>query len=809
MIFSPAVVKANTTENVRRVWDAEYNELAGHVARLKNWRGVPRDRLRAETLDIQALTLPEDKDPLDIVLRRTGALLQHFKKKGQLPSSMTGAFEKRLGELSAAAKKTQDAAARKDLFIETCKLRRTVAMANPLLDFDAIICMLEQPGNARIIEQARACWGGHVPDGGPIVISHFKTEPVIEKVLEGVTVTAGPFKGKQLTGLFSGLELSYDGKQLYFAATTDSKVWRIFRFGPAKKELVQLTDGPWDDFDPCLLPSGRIVFTSTRRGGIGRCLIPPQALTYTLHSMAPDGSDIVTLSYHETNEWQPSVNHKGMLVYTRWDYVDRWWASAHHMWMSFPDGRDPRNFHGNYPLPRSAFTEDTQPEHYGQNKLGNGRVLRPDVEISFRAVPGSEKYTATAVGHHQGFSGSLVMVDPRIPDDGMMGQAKRITPEYFFPEVEPNAPHAYGTAWPLSEDFYLCNFNTGLYLLDRFGNRVVLYEPGKGPFRVRDPFPLRSRNTPPVVPVKTWQGKRASKRGHHRATIKVMNCYVGDMPLPEGTKIKWMRIIQLIPQMRTKINGQAIKFMSFADESLGRIPLGVVPVEDDGSVYCEAPVGKALYFQLLDEKGMAVQSMRSATYVHAGEQMSCIGCHESKWETTPTASSPKALRRPPSKIVPEVDSGAIPFNFYKLVKQPVFDKKCVECHKKHPKSPDMSYASVAKNNIAFGLPGEIGMRMLGVGGSRTTPGRFGARASGMMKSLTTKDHHKDLKLTDDDWRRITLWLDLNSNEIGWIGDEMDLINAQKKGEEIWPPIDVDRSNPTGVEKDRPVAAIEG
>ena len=55
-----------------------------------------------------------------------------------------------------------------------------------------------------------------------------------------------------------------------------------------------------------------------------------------------------------------------------------------------------------------------------------------------------------------------------------MEQAKRITPEYPFPEVEPHGLHAYGTAWPLSEDFYLCNFNFGLYLLDRFGNRVVI-----------------------------------------------------------------------------------------------------------------------------------------------------------------------------------------------------------------------------------------------------------------------------------------------------------------------------------------------
>jgi hypothetical protein len=116
----------------------------------------------------------------------------------------------------------------------------------------------------------------------------------------------------------------------------------------------------------------------------------------------------------------------------------------------------------------------------------------------------------------------------------------------------------------------------------------------------------------------------------------------------------------------------------------------------------------------------------------------------------------------------------------------------------------MTYASLAKNNLAFGLPGEVGMRMLGTGASRTTPGRFGARASGIMKSLQTKEYHQDLDMSDDDWRRLTLWLDLNSNEIGWIGDDLDKIEAQKRGEDVWPPIDVDPSNPTGVEEGVPL-----
>jgi len=46
-----------------------------------------------------------------------------------------------------------------------------------------------------------------------------------------------------------------------------------------------------------------------------------------------------------------------------------------------------------------------------------------------------------------------------------------------------------------------------------------------------------------------------------------------------------------------------------------------VPVEADGSAYFEAPVRNPIYFHAIDQHGTAVQSMRSETYVHHGEQL--------------------------------------------------------------------------------------------------------------------------------------------------------------------------------------------
>jgi hypothetical protein len=93
--------------------------------------------------------------------------------------------------------------------------------------------------------------------------------------------------------------------------------------------------------------------------------------------MKDDGSDIICLSYHETNEWHPSVDNNGKIVYTRWDYVDRDDCIAHHLWTCYPDGRDPRSHHGNYPLPLQTFT--------GSN-WSDGRFSRPIAELNIRAI---------------------------------------------------------------------------------------------------------------------------------------------------------------------------------------------------------------------------------------------------------------------------------------------------------------------------------------------------------------------------------------------------------------------------------------
>jgi len=737
---------------------------------------APIQSRAAQTLRRDALILDSDRDPVDIVIRRTGALLADLKVN--VPGRRIGDFESRLAKLKERAEQTDtaDTAARHCLYEDVCVLRRQIAFTNPLLNFDKIVFIKRHP--SRFDHMCDQYYGFNaVPGGGLFVIEKpFSNKPALRDLLARAVCERGRLQGRQLApGAFLAPDLSSDGKTVVFAYTeaeqdpnpkakthewNERSTFHIFKINTDGTGLTQLTDGKVNDFDPCWLPDGRIAFISERRGGYIRCSGDRPVTTYTLHRMDADGRNIACLSYHETNEWQPSVNNDGMIVYTRWDYVDRDSDIAHHAWLTTPDGRDARAFHGNYPV---------------------DRTLRPWMEMNIRAIPGSRKYVATAAPHHGQAYGSLVLLDPAVEDDNAMSQLKRLTPEVAFPESE-KGRWIFATAWPLNEDYYLCAYDPaakthGLYLADSFGNRELIYrDPEIG---CLNPIPLRPRSALPVVPAPT-----ATAGTDAEGIVTVVNVYDSQKSWPKDAKIAALRVVQLLPKTTWKAN---VPRVGVASETNARAVLGTVPVESDGSARFYAPTRKPIYFQALDERGMAVQSMRSITYLQPGESLTCRGCHEARHRTPPPdGSAPLAVRREPSRIQPDTD-GSNPFNYPRLV-QPVLDRHCVACHSQNRKTPKLagtpsgssgwsqSYASLAAK---YGFYFNVGNGVIKDpihGGATSTPGRFGARASKLFQVLD-QGHH-DVKLSAEDMHRITLWLDCNSDFFG----AYENIEAQGRGE---------------------------
>jgi cytochrome c553 len=758
----------------------EYDTLARDLANRAWFAKVAGQAFRTE-----ALILDADRDPLDVVLRRTAALLDDLSARPGCRdlSGLRGA----LAALAEAAARTPvaDAPARRDLFFGVCGVRRQAALANPLLDFtDILVVARPRAGFDHMCDQYYGCFA-EPTDGGLYVLEGvFGPRLRRRNVLEGAVVQAGRLKGRRLDhGGFLSPDLSWDGRNVLFAYTeagqgdpwSPQRCFHVFRVGLDGAGLTQLTDGPVNDFDPVWLPGGRIAFMSERRGGFCRCGGRPVP-TYTLHGMNPDGSGVAALSWHETNEWHPSVTHDGLIVYSRWDYVDRDTNVAHHPWLTAPDGRDARAVQGNYPATRNA---------------------RPWMELNVRAIPGSRRFVATAAPHHGQAYGSLVVIDPDVPDDGAMSPVRRLTPEEPFPEGECRGDGPYATAWPLDETHYLAAYRGAVCLLDAFGNRTVLADAG-GPYL--DPIPVRSRSRPPVVPDRNALFARADGPSaadpaapDDTATLAVMNVYDSLKGWPEGTRIAALRVIQLLPKSTPLNNRPRI---GVADQANARAILGTVPVEADGSAHFRVPAGKPVYFQALDERGMAVQSMRSVTYLHPGETVACQGCHEPKHRGPAAARpAPLALGREASALAPGPD-GSNPLNFVRLV-QPVIERNCVDCHRREPKAPRLDrppdkngwtgpYQALAAKYGFFYNVSNGSFPQKEHGGARSEPGAFGARASPLMAIMLGPEHgRRGLRLSDDDLRRLALWLDANSDFYGAYEETQ----AQARGEAVAPSLE--------------------
>jgi len=821
-----------------RELDSDFQRLAKQMKQTAYWKKVESTVFRRE-----AMILAEDRDAADIVLRRTRALLEDLKTTGGELAGRLAAMENELADLEAEGKsvavdRRED---RRNLYTRVCKLRRRIAFANPLLDFRSILFATH-----RLAVPNHMCdqyFGCFARAGGSVCVLEdpFGPQPTVRDLLEGRTVENGRLKGRSLEdGTFLQPALSYDAKTVLFAYCecgrgTDKPaprgwfkdpIWsnemcyHVFRMGIDGSGLTQLTDGAWNDLHPVFMPDGRVLFMSERRGGFGRCHARPVPI-YTLHAMDLGGLNMQRLSHHESNEWHPSIDNEGMILYSRWDYVDRGHNQAHHPWVTTPDGRDARAVQGNFK----------------RNHDDN-----PDMELSCRAIPNSHRFVATAAPHHNQAFGSLIVVDPRVVDDDAMGPIRRLTPDCGFPETAEKGGMVYGTAWPLSEQYYLCVYsekgdNHGIYLLDAFGNRELLHCEANIP--CLGPVPVRPQPVPPIIPALSRPSRLVDKpewsevgdehalvygrtardddsadqavrsaasaypagqpaggssgapadRNDACASVGLVNVYDSFLSFPDGVRISALRIMHILPKSVAPHHHPQI---GYGSETSARAVLGTVPVEADGSAWFRLPAGKAVYFQALDDRGCAVQSMRSATYVHPGETLVCAGCHENKAHAAARSrmgSVPLAFRRPPSDIQPDVDDSN-PLSFPRLV-QPILDKHCVACHTRNqdkPKPPPdlrpgaltagrpagtdhkfgwyLSYRNLRPYAFHYGAPRneKVEHQYDGWQPARTVPGKFGARASKLLAHLD-KGHH-DVKLTPEELRRLIVWLDANSDFYG-------------------------------------------
>jgi len=667
-------------------------------------------------------------------------------------------------------------------------LKRRIALANPLMDFGPMLFCKRVPTSYSHQVMQYFGWRAR-PGGGLFVLASPGRSLAARDILDG-RLAGGNALAPRLSFDARHVVFSYvacDGKgpvgraddsaagdKYYHVYEADVEPATAFRTGASG--LRRLTGGPHEDLMPTYLPDGGIAFSSTRRGGYSRCFggqFGTKWHVYTLHRMDGDGGNITTLSYHDTNEWFPAVANDGRILYSRWDYIDRDAVTHQNLWAMRPDGTNPAAVWGN-------------------------ATKSPHCTFQIQPVPNSRKIAFTASAHHSITAGSIALVDPSRGRDGHQA-ITRITPQVPFPEAESRAiKEYYASPMPLSEKYFLAAYSPvplvwepganrpdalGLYLIDAWGNRELIYRDTE--ISSTNPCPLTPRRRPPVVTGNLPAPENAPPTGE----MVMRDVYRGLGPVRRGT-VKQLRIIQIFPKTTPLADRPAI---GLAREENARAILGTVGVEADGSARFVVPARKPVLFQALDADGLAVQTMRSLTYLQPGETVACVGCHE-PISTVPRAGATLAMKRQAERIDPGTLGGE-PFSFMRVV-QPVLDKHCAECHtgKKPAKGIDLSptahrgftksYWSLCGDRNFWGggtNPRNAAEALVPRFGGRngiqvTAPGgMYGARGSRLVKMLRAGkmpppppagSPKARVKLSATDIRRIAAWIDCNATFYG-------------------------------------------
>jgi len=548
--------------------------------------------------------------------------------------------------------------------------------------------------------------------------------------------------------------------------------------------LRRLTQGKYDSFDGRYLPDGRIVFLSTRRGQYIQCTSETAAASregagpdcyvrcgggperpvavYTLHVMNADGTHLQQISPFEMFEWTPSIDDQGRILYARWDYVDRHNMPYMSLWSTMPDGTNAQAVFGNF-------------------------TRNPHCMFEARSIPGSRKLVFTAGGHHAFTAGSLVLLDPSKGADGE-DPMQRLTPEVCFPESEGWPQTYFANPFPLSEQHYLVAWSgspqppgtprpqwgmpgppndLGIYLFDAYGNLELIYRDPS--ISSMYPLPIRARRHPPAI------ASQVHPKGRPEARMLLINVYEGLDTIPRGA-IRELRIVGIPAKTHPTMN---YPVMGLTRDDPGKFVLGTVPVEEDGSAYFRVPSGVAFFLQALDEQGMAVQTMRSATYLQPGQQFTCIGCHEQR-NTAPPNTLPLAARRTPSRIMLG-PKGSWPLDYQVLV-QPVLQTHCVRCHQPEAEgatfdlTPEHSYDAM----VGYGSPSLKEHVLARYSEGRSVAGACAAKKNALWKLLD--GGHYDITLSAEDRQRLTIWMDTYAQRRGSFdpGQEQRLRDLRRK-----------------------------
>lgn len=519
------------------------------------------------------------------------------------------------------------------------------------------------------------------------------------------------------TGTIRDPAVHYDAQKIIFSYRKGSgENFHLYEINVDGSGMKQLTFGEYDEYEPCYLPDGGIVFTSTRAKRWVNCFVTQVGTIYRCNA---DGSGITELSPNLEHDNTPWPLPDGRILYQRWEYIDRSQMVFHHLWTMNPDGTGQMVYYGN---------------------------MHPEgVLIDGKPVPDSNEVIVIECPKHgrADHRGRVVLLsDQNGPDD--LSMKKYLTKQA-----------SYCDPYALAGNFFIAAQERSIVSLNREGKQRLVFKLPDDRFAPElvlfEPRPLIPHEREKFKPDLTDPAQDVG-------TMLLTSVYIGrKMGTVEKGTVKKLLIMEALPKPINFQGGMAPITMG-GSFTLERI-LGTVPVEEDGSAYFELPAKRALFFVALDGNDDSVKRMHSFTTVMPGETLSCVGCHEERTFTPQSQALPMAAKRAASKIrkiegIPEL------YDFPRDI-QPIFDKHCVKCHNPEKRKGHVILTGDRGPIYSHSYEQLTLFKQVADGrnrkGSNYDPYVIGAANSPLMKKLSGEHH--GVKLSEHEIRTIRYWIE--------------------------------------------------
>jgi hypothetical protein len=506
-------------------------------------------------------------------------------------------------------------------------------------------------------------------------------------------------------GCIFDMGLSHDASRVVFSYRNRTDAcWQIHEVGVDGRGWRKISRrSDCSDISPVELPSGDLLFVSTRSGGH---LVSESGPRSNLYVMSQDGSNVRCVSQNTLADLSPCLLPDGRVLFTRWEYVDRDTENRMGLWTQRPNGRHFQLFFGNTvrrvgifwqarPVPGHddlLIATFAAPNGYPYGAIGfvhNRLGLETQLNRGFTSLAGDMAAVGDPATHTDGMD-YADMDDGRLLDlarrDATLQSRSEFTDLSIARNLEARAGarldvsrSVFRDPYPVSDYLFVASYGNyaagdfSLQLLDLCGNRVqCIAIPGVGCYQ---PLGLR-----PYQSAKTPMGSTSlSEETTRWGQALVYDVYRG-MPGVARGRAKFIQVMEQVPKSR-EVSRRAYDQSPiigygtyYAKRCWGRVPIAA-----DGSAFFKVPALKEVYLQVLDEHGRELQRQTSSLQVMPGETRSCIGCHEPRNQAPSPTALPLAARRLPHPLRPPswTDDGWI--DFESLV-WPVLDRYCGECH---------------------------------------------------------------------------------------------------------------------------------